>query len=479
MKSVLTRNGKRRFLIKGFLLACLAGSIFFFLQNRREILLNESRHFVESLISRGTDFNVKIGSMSGNLFGFVSFQDVEARESWFGQEVPPAFKAKEIQLHYRFLDFLSKKFDSDIELTVRNPEIRWAPRIRLKKPNFPFMRWMHEWAVSRRRQLVIRVEDLSFIFGVDRKEMKGIDIFYKNNSFQLEIPISHISMAESDVTSLLKVKGHLARLPDGNDALIGHIHTEGTVINWKPLPEESKFDFIFTEDYFRLVSSNFLGGIGVTGEVDFKDDFDLDFSIEALAYPLDNLSSFLAADAAFKLQGHMDLDIQFTGSPWAPQVNGRTRIYRGWVSRRDFKAMDLNMAGVYPTVKLEGSRILMEDGTAMRLADRTLEVKDLFKEKTYESLVAEAQQETVVWGDWEFSRPKDAQDQSEFLMQRVLGDKARVHLREYNDRNEAFDSIDSKRVEVGFEYRLRSKDSLKLELREDEEFVGIERKLKF
>ncbi len=461
------------------MLVSLAGAVLLFLQNRREVFLDESRHFVESVISRGTDFNVKIGSISGDFLGFVSVKDVEARESWFGPEVPPAFKAKEIQLHYRFLDFLSKKFDSDIKLVVRQPEIRWAPRIRLKKMDFPFLRWMREWAVSKKRHIVIHVEDMSFIFGYDRKEMKGIDIFYKNNSFQLEIPVSHVNMAESDVTSLVKVKGHLARLPDGNDALIGHIHTEGTVINWKPLSEESKFDFIFTEDYFRLVSSNFLGGIGVTGEVDFKDDFNLDLSIEALGYSLDNLSTFLSADAAFKLQGHMDLDIQFSGSPWAPQVNGHTRIYRGWVSRRDFKAMDLNMAGVYPTVKLEGSRILMEDGTSMRLADRTLEVKDLFREKTYENLVAEAQQDTVVWGDWEFSRPKDARDQSEFLMQRILGDKARVHLREYNDRNEAFDSIDSKRVEVGFEYRLRAKDSLKLELREDEEFVGIERKLKF
>ena len=115
----------------------------------------------------------------------------------------------------------------------------------------------------------------------------------------------------------------------------------------------------------------------------------------------------------------------------------------------------------------------------MRIADKTLEARELFKEKTYETLVSEAQQETVVWGDWELSRQKDERDQPEFIMQRSFGDKTNVHFTKFSTDEKPVEPRESKNMEVGFEYRLRAKDSLKFELRDDEEFVGIERKMKF
>ena len=121
----------------------------------------------------------------------------------------------------------------------------------------------------------------------------------------------------------------------------------------------------------------------------------------------------------------------------------------------------------------------MPDESTMRFADKTIEAGELFKEKTYEALVAEAQQETVVWGDWEFSRSKDANESSGLLMERSLGDNTKVHFTKFYEGFADQERTNEKQMEVGFEYRLRSKDSLKLELRDDEEFVGVERKMKF
>ena len=83
----------------------------------------------------------------------------------------------------------------------------------------------------------------------------------------------------------------------------------------------------------------------------------------------------------------------------------------------------------------------------MRFADKTLEIRDLMRPQTYRALIAEAQQESVVMGDWSFSRSKDMKDKPEFLMQRSLSDDA--------------------------------KDFFKVSLMEDEEFVGVERKMRF
>jgi hypothetical protein len=41
------------------------------------------------------------------------------------------------------------------------------------------------------------------------------------------------------------------------------------------------------------------------------------------------------------------------------------------------------------------------------------------------------------------------------------------------------DYEDSRQTEVGVAYQIRAKDFLRLELREDEEFLGVERRLRF
>jgi hypothetical protein len=266
-----------------------------------------------------------------------------------------------------------------------------------------------------------------------------------------------------------------------NDFLSGDIRTEGTVIDWKPLPYEASFDFLFSEESFNVMSSNFLGGMQLSGKVDFQNDYNIDFSLTAKDYPFSNLTYFSIFSAVTKPTEKLDVGIRFEGSPWAPNVNSHLGIHDGWIGKRSYRLMDLNMVGVYPTVKVVSSRIVLADGSVMKIADRPIEASQLFKSKTYEKLISEEAQETVVWGDWELSRQNDTNDQSEFTMQRSLGENTRVHVRKFSgeDEQKYIDQEDPADVEVGFEYRLRSKDSLKLEVRDNEELAKIERKLTF
>lgn len=478
MKSV---KKKRTTLIKWTVLVLMIVAVFLFLRNRKEMLLREFSHFLGSSLSRGAGVSVQIGKISGNLLGSVRFQDIRGEAPWLPEGQNTLFKVKEIQFHYRFFDFLSKKFDSKLEVTVQEPELTWQPRVSLKKPDFLFLEWMERWALSQRKHLVMRVEKMRLLLGVDKAPLSGIDLFYEDNGLRAEIPLSHITVGDLDISSMVQLEGHYEPgTSDKGGALRGTIRTEGTVINWKPLPKESQFDFVFSKDIFSMTSVNFLGGVELAGQIDFAKDYEVDLSIKAVDFPLSTLDPFLVAKSRNSSPGRVDIDTHFYGSPWAANVESRTRIYHGFIGNRIFKVMDVNVEGVYPTVNLTNSKIQLEDGAAMRFADKTLEAADLFKEKTYEMLIKEAQQEVVVWGDWEFSRPRDINDQPEFLMQRSLSSQSRVHFRKWNDESEeSFDPSKAQPMEVGFEYRLRSKDSLKLELRDNEEFVGVERKMKF
>jgi hypothetical protein len=217
--------------------------------------------------------------------------------------------------------------------------------------------------------------------------------------------------------------------------------------------------------------------------MDLRDDFRIDLSLDASNYSLSNLEFLAGGTALVRLPGRADLKATLTGDPWSPTVKLSLRLEDAMTGRRGFKALDLNVEGVYPTVKLADSRVLMPDGTVMRLADTTIEVTELLHAKTLTGLIGEAQQDSVVWGDWELSRTAGQARESDFLMQRNIGDNANVHFKrlggtdEMPDRRREGDQSDQ--MLLGFEYRLLSESSLKLEMRDGEEFVGVERKSKF
>lgn len=483
LRRILAVKNRNKKLIKFFLYAAIVVSAVLFLNHRKDLIIQQSTALLERVLSRESELDVHIGKIRGKILGEIQFTDVRVLTPGDSPENERLlFRTKEIIFRYHLLDFFSKKLDSKITVLVKDPEVYWRMRTKLRhNTQFPFMKWMREWALTQKENVEIQIQNLSAYLGPEKYKMEGIQLSYAKDSFKMEVPIRHLELEGQDVSTVIKVLGSFRTgLFYDEDAFSGEIFTEGTVVNWSPLPEESRFNFVFSTSGFKLISSDFLGGIEVVGEIDFEKDFDSHWTIKAMDYQLSNVSLFLKSAHIATLPAKIDLEISLDGSPWAPTFEGRARIYDGWVGKKTYKAMDISVSGVYPTLNLSGSRLLLQDGSTMRFADKTLEFWDLFRSKTYQELVSEAQQDTVVWGDWEFRRPRDINDQPEFLMQRTLGEQARLHFREYR-QEESIEKEPTHQMEVGLEYKLLSpKNSLKLEFRENEEkFVGVERKVKF
>jgi hypothetical protein len=466
--------------VKSLLFVLLACSAALFIQTRREVLREEFTRFIQNSLSRETGAEVRIGRIGGHLLGAVIFEDIEIREPWLPAAQGTFFRARRISFRYSFLDLISKTLGSKVEVMIEKPELRWYPHLNLRRSDFPFAEWMRQWALSEKNRFIVRIEDLSFRTGSGQKPFSGVDLRYEDGAFSAAIPVSHATIAQADVSSVIQVEGSFeGGRPGAADALVGQIRTEGTIINWKPLRQESRFEFILTGDVLRLVSSDFLGGIEVEGSMDLGNDYLIEASVRAKNFPMMNLDVFFTPMPGAPPPGRMDLEAHFQGSPWSPMTAVRARLYNGWMGKRSFKAMDVNASGVYPTMRLEGSRILLESGQTMRIADQTLEARELFKNKTYEALVDAVDQSHVTWGDWDFTRSEDIQTRPEFLMERLVGDRTRLHVKRLHEDGGILDYEDSRQTEVGVAYQIRAKDFLRLELREDEEFLGVERRLRF
>ena len=463
--------------------ALLIAVAVFFVKTRKEILVREGSNFLQALLSRETNLDVKIGKISGRLSGVIRFEDVRLENPNFPEGLRVIFRAERVEFKYLLIDFLAKRFNSKVTINVENPELHWRPKLQLHSEPFPFFDWLRDIVLTQRQHLAVHVKNLKIIAGLDRRELRGIFLDYEDDRFNILIPVTHYELLGNDISAQIIARARLEwGLSKSEDRLAGQVFTEGTVVNWKPLPWESSMDFILTRTGFKIDASNLLGGLEATGEAHFTDDYDLTLNLKARNYPLKNWEPLFGRGDGSSYDGFLDLDATFQGPINALKTEAHGAIHGGKAGRSHYKALNIHVSGVYPTLKVYDSRLLTEDGISMKFADQTIEFRDLFSERTYHRLISDSDQDNVAVGNWEFKRPVDDNQLPEFLVERTLGKYARLYFRKYNESDDIkIESEDEnkKQVEVGFEYRLRSKDSLQYKVREDEQFVGIERKLSF
>src|SRR3989338_7144803 len=121
--AVKAKQGRAKTLMKVGLLFLLIIGAFLFLKHRKETFLGECTRHLELSLSRGTDYKVRIGKVTGHLAGFVSFRDVKVEKPWLSEGEETVFQADEIRFNYKWLDFFSKNFVSKIEMTVTKPVV--------------------------------------------------------------------------------------------------------------------------------------------------------------------------------------------------------------------------------------------------------------------------------------------------------------------------------------------------------------------
>lgn len=472
--------GRRRAPFIYLLWIALFAGVVFLIAQRKDALTADAAAFLERTIERETGLRVHVDHVGGDLTGSLRLEGFSVVDPARVGD-PPVFRARVIEARYRLLDFVSKRFSSKISIKAQDVDVHWSARSGLKRESFPILRWLRDWVLAQKDNWRVSAENVRFT-AAGRKPIEGIAFSFSGDAFEAAVPFRHEEWFGADISTTVVLSGKFSLgLGRAADSLAGTLSTEGTIVNWAPLLEESSIDFVMTRDSLSIGPSTVLGGIRVEGSLAFPEGPEMKLRLQAEDYPLSNWAPFLKIDRQTPLPTRADFDLRFRGSPWAPAVAADVRIYEGWISGNKFKALDLHLDGIYPSFRLSDSRILMPDNSVMRFADTNLEVSQVFSEKILKRLVAEAQQDTVVWGTWEFTRAQSHEkEEDDFLMQKSLGKYAKLEFRKYGEpEKDERDPSDPRKMEAALVYKLKSNDSLKVGLRDDERFVGVEHKMSF
>ena len=474
------KNRRRLFVKLALVLAVLAASAFL-LKQKKDMVVREGTQFLQRFLSRETQLDIKVDKISGRLSGVVRFDNVRLEDPSQSEGMRLILHAKRVEVRYRLSDLFLKKLSSKVTLLIVEPEIAWYSRLGPERAGFSA--WLKQWGMAQRSYVNIVVKDLKITQPPEGETLfEGIQINYADDAFRLRVPVRHLPAWGHDISTEFVVKGLIKPAEDG--ALLsvsGEISTEGTVVNWSPLPWESRFTYTLSPELLKVESSELLGGFRMSGSVDFGKNDEMQLSLEAKQYPLANLAPFLRHTERRTPEGLLDLDANVNGEFTAPHLEAYATITGGRSGPNHYQSLNLYVKGIYPSLRLSDSRVLFEDGKTMRFADQNVEFEDLFDETLYSKWISGSDQDTVVLGNWELRRPDEQDENQEFTLQRSFGKHASLQVKKANAADEAkLDSPEKDDMQVGFEYRLKSKDTLKFETRgEDDRFVGVEHKMSF
>jgi hypothetical protein len=294
-----------------------------------------------------------------------------------------------------------------------------------------------------------------------------------NRGYDLKLKLNHLPFAKRDLSTELFLKGELV-FHKGRPQLEGQAATQGTVMDWKPIHEESSMTFVLTEEELIIEDSLIFGTITLTGRIQYIDYLGIDAKMVVNAFPLTTINELFVLPLGKRFTGLMNSRIEVQGALANPQLKGEALLQGLEVKQKPIRNIQLQFEGVFPEVEIHGSRLVTEEGVVMQFSDQMLELKDLIRTETYERLIAQTDQEDVVFGEWTLRR----KDKDAVLVERDMGDTMRLRFERF-EHDEATIRPDETELEVEWEYLLSGSDSFRVRMRDEEEFVGVQKKLSF
>ena len=384
------------------------------------------------------------------------------------------FEAEKVRFHYRLTDAFTRRLSGWAKITLDRPVFYADVPFTMteRRPSRTFELFSKLVAkVRNKTELVIRGGRISW--AANEGTISGIEGTIEDREFRLSVSVNHLKSPRMDFSSQFDVNGRLENV-EGRDRLAGSFQTRGTVVNWKPVAHESTLSYVLTTDWLEIPESNILGGVRVSGRIDYSERPVADLLVLARGYPLEGLNDIFILPSEKRLSGLANARLKLTGALTQPMVEGRVLVKDSRMGERPFKNMQLNLRGVLPELRISESRMVLPDGTTMNFANQTLHVREFLDTQTYERLVTRTDQTDVSWKDWRLSR-MDTDDS--VLLQREMGEMKFSYEKFQND--EADLASEEKKDESSLEYLIEGANSLKVQMKEEEEFIGVQRKVAF
>jgi hypothetical protein len=287
--------------------------------------------------------------------------------------------------------------------------------------------------------------------------------------FNIRLALEHLNFRNNDLLTNIVVEGGF--IPQ-KKLVQGKIYSAGSVLNYQPLPEFKGF-FRLKDGEARVSSLRWGEIFLLSGLLNFGTPLSGNLSILINNFNLELLATlFYPTWSAFgSLRGKLKFDIGAQGV----NTRGEINLSEGIFGPFKFKGGRILLAGEKSIMTLANSKVYNENGyfeLGGEVDFRKLGQPDFGRKMTMTQ-----NQSKIEWQGWNISR-KDGLNEQRISAGKGIDEKFSVGFNAYVNNEERLDSAENQN-EFDLEYKLEDDKSLKIRLKENEELLGVERKVKF
>lgn len=295
--------------------------------------------------------------------------------------------------------------------------------------------------------------------------------FSKLPYFTLKINATHLKLLGFDLLSNYNINGRLNYDKSNKlESVVGDFCTSGSLINYDPI-RELKGAYEFSGNRMKLLGLNYGDIVLVSGSVSLAPPNEIDLCFKFKGAQLGGLTDLTMEKG--QVSGLVFGDIHISGNPRKDiAIDGSLDFLNGNISFVKYNSAKVCVKGSSERLEFFDSKVYTEDDVLT--LEGKIELKDVGTSRVFRSIVIKSDPNTVVWAGTSVTRVPGGE---EFVTGRNVNEQFRVNFRTYSAQQ--IERGRPKQDEMELEYKLGKPGSLKLKMKENDDFYGVEQKVRF
>ncbi len=289
--------------------------------------------------------------------------------------------------------------------------------------------------------------------------------------FTLNINATHLKLLGFDFLSNYNINGRLNYGKDNRlESVVGDFSTSGSLINYDPI-REIKGTYELIGDKLRLLGLNYGDVVFVNGAFSLASPNEIDLSFKFKGAQLGGLMDLTMERGL--ISGLVFGDIRVYGDPEKNlRIDGQVDFLNGNIGIVRYNSAKVSIKGSSEKLEFFNSKVYTDD-EVLTLEGR-MDLKDMGTSRAFRNIVIKSDPNTVVWAGTSVTRVVGGE---EYVSGRDIGEQFRVNFKTYSAQQAQQER--PKEDEVELEYKLGKPGNLKLRMNENNDFFGVERKVRF
>lgn len=294
--------------------------------------------------------------------------------------------------------------------------------------------------------------------------------FAKFPYFTMNISVNHLKMLGFDLLSNYSINGRLNYGADNRmESVNGDFATSGSVINYEPV-REIKGAYEFREGLIKLIGVNYGDIAYANGSIGLGEKKEVDLHFKFKGVQLGGLTD-LAMEKGM-VSGLVFGDINITGGPDREiKIDGQLEFLNGNIYIVRYNSAKITLKGRSSILEFVDSKVYTDD--QVLTIEGKMDLREAGASRLFRNVVIKSDPNTVVWAGVNITKTPTGE---EYVTGANLSEQFRVNLKTYeSQRGNQVPRQDA----VELEYKLGKPANIKLKMQENDDFFGVEHKVRF